>query len=183
MKRTLFAVCILAAAIGVPLMASPGTASSDPAGHAWQLNAGLNFMPGLVYNRKWEPGYSGSAMTVTLTYKEKNFVFGAGLEAGYGYTGFTVLFPLKGGVRIAGNDHLALYAAAAILPGMILARPAPWFLFAADLSSELTSSLTPDFGLTLSAGPRYTISPGYSKAVAPLEMLDIRIGVAAAFGF
>lgn len=182
MKRTFFAVLILAAALAVPLSASPKPEPSGAAVHAWELHAGLNFMPGLVYGGKWEPGYSGSAMTVMLTYRDNGFLLGAGVEGGYGYSGFTVLFPLKGGVRIAGSDRLALYAAAAVLPGMIMSRPVPWFLFAADLSAELIWTLTPAFGLSFSAGPRYSISPGYSRAVAPYEMLDIRIGISAVFG-
>lgn len=182
MKKVFFTALIVIALTAVSLPASPASALSNTNDHAWQLNAGLHFMPGLLYNRQWEPGYSGSAISVMLTYHKRGFLLSAGVEGGYGYTGFTVLFPLKGGVRIAGNDHIAFFAAATILPGMIMNRPAPWFLFAADLAAELTWQLTSGFGLTFSAGPRYTLSPGYGDAVAAYELLDIRAGIAAVFG-
>jgi len=176
MKRILVVIIIFAAAASLPFLL-PSAAADE----TWTLHTGLNFAPGLVYNRSWDPGYSGSALTIMLTRQSGNLIIGAGAEAGYSYTGLNLLFPLQAGLNLAGSEKLNLTAFAVLLPGLILSRPSPYFLFSAELAARLSWAVTPGFSLSLSAGPRYTISPQYSTLVAPLELIDLTIGFAAGF--
>jgi hypothetical protein len=82
-------------------------------------------------------------------------------------------------VTIAEKGALSFSANLDLMPGVILARPVPWFLIAGEVSVEAIWSVSSRFSLALSAGPRYTTSPGYSRAVAPLETIDLTVGVSA----
>ena len=147
------------------------------------LRAGLNFTPGLYYNSTLDPVYNGSAAFVAVSGRYGPFLLGAGVETGYSYSGLHVLFPLEAGLSLAGRESsLELSSHAAVMPGLMLNRPAPFFLMAVELSLRLGWAVGPRFGLSLSAGPRYTVSPAYGGDVAPLSLLDLTIGCAAEFG-
>ena len=47
-------------------------------------------------------------------------------------------------------------------PGLALFRPAPLFLFAVGALGRLTWSMGPRFGITGSAGIRWTLCPAYA---------------------
>lgn len=176
MKRILLITIIIAAAAVIPNLQPSASAEET-----WTIRTGLNFTPGLVYNRSWDPGYNGTAMTLSLGWQNKDILLEAGAEAGYSYTGFSLLFPLQAGLNLAESENLKLSAIAAVMPGLILSRPSPYFLIAAELAARLTWKASPGFNLALSAGPRYTTSITYSSAVAPLELIDLTIGLTAEF--
>ena len=176
MKRFFLVITILTAAAALPPLLP-----NLPAEGTWSLSTGLNFTPALVYNRSWDPGYSGSALTMTLTHQSGTLLLGAGAEAGYSYTGINLLFLLQAGLILAEDDKLQFSAAAALMPGLILSRPSPFFLFAAELTARLKWKISPVFSLSLITGPRYTWSPDYSAKVAPLESIDLSIGLIAGF--
>jgi hypothetical protein len=147
----------------------------------WTIRTGLNFTPGLVFNRAWDPGYNGTASSTSVEYQNDDYFLGCGIEAGYNFTGFNLLFPVLAGLTIAGDEIIQFAAYASVMPGMILSRPFPYFLMAAELGARLTWAVNQDFNLLLSAGPRYTASPDYSTEVAPLEFIDLSLGLSASF--
>ncbi|MBN2050629.1 MAG: hypothetical protein JW760_09310 [Spirochaetales bacterium] len=167
----------------VPLLFLLVAAASLPAEKtAWAFRTGINLTPGLVYNRVWDPGYNGSALTVMSLRQNGGFILGGGIEAGYNYTGFNLHFPLRAGLTVAGGDSLTLSANLDLMPGLILGIPASYFLFALEASMEAVWQVSPCLGISLSAGPRYTVSPGYGEAVSPLEFIDLTVGLAAVMG-
>lgn len=177
LKRILLVLIILAATASLP-----GVLPDLYADDAWTVRTGLNFTPGLAFNRNWDPGYNGTAGTLFLAYQNNDLIFEGGIETGYSYTGLNLLFPLQIGIILAGGEILQLSTTAAILPGLILSRPVPYFLIAAELSARLSWAVNQDFSLSLSAGPRYTTSPAYTATVARLELFDLTIGLTASFG-
>ena len=168
MKKLIPVIFLLISAFTLP--------AAEP---SWAVRTGINLTPGLVYNRTWEPGYNGSAATAMLLRYIGLFILGAGFEVGYNYTGFNVLFPLRAGVTVTGGDSLTLSANLDMMPGLILGRPASYVLFAAEVSAEASWQVSRRLAFSLSAGPRYTVSPGYSEAVSPLELVDMTMGIAA----
>lgn len=176
MKTMLLVIIIFTAAASNPRL-TPSLAAVE----IWTVRTGLNFTPGFVFNRSWVPGYNGTAITISLARQSDAILLEAGIEAGASYTGLNLLFPLQAGLTIADSEALQLSATAALMPGLILSRPAPYFLIAAELAARLTWAVTPNFNLSFSAGPRYTTSPDYSAAVAPLELIDVTLGLTAGF--
>ncbi|HAK44755.1 MAG TPA: hypothetical protein DCO79_02380 [Spirochaeta sp.] len=170
MKRFLFIILIV-------LAASVSLAAED----SFWLNTGLNFFPGLIYDRNWDPGYSSSAASISLAAEKDSFVFEAGLETGYSDKGFNLLLPLKAGMIISHSEKLNISSFASVMPGLMLNRPSPFFLFAAELAAKISWLVSDDFTLSFSIGPRYTTSPDYSREVAPLEMIDLNIGISSGF--
>ncbi|MBI9105927.1 MAG: hypothetical protein JEZ04_04230 [Spirochaetales bacterium] len=176
MKKIMLILIILSVTASLPCLTSPLAAAET-----WTARTGLNGTPGLVFNRTWDPGFNGTAMTFTLQHQSDALIFEAGVEAGYSYTGLNLLFPIQAGLIIIEGKTLQFSVTAALMPGLIISRPAPYFLMAAELAARLTWAVNPGFNLSLSAGPRYTTSPDYSAAVAPLELIDLTIGLAAGF--
>lgn len=176
MKRILLTIFVLTAAASIPRL-TPSLSASQ----TWTLQPGLNFTPGLVFNRSWDPGYSSTAVTISLSHQHDSILMEAGVEAMLSYTGLNLLFPLQTGLVIADTKTIQFSTAVAFIPGIILSRPASYLLIAVELNARLTWSVTPKFSLSLSAGPRYTTSPEYSTVIAPLELIDITIGIRAGF--
>lgn len=168
MKKLISALLLFVSALILP--------AAEP---SWTARTGINLTPGLVYNRAWDPGYTGSAAGAMLLRHGGLFILGAGIEVGYNYTGFSLLFPFRSGMVLAEGDVLSFSANIDLMPGLILGKPASYFLFAAETSAEVSWKVSPRLALSLSAGPRYTISPGYSEAVSPLELVDLTVGLAA----
>lgn len=149
----------------------------------WSLRTGVNISPGLLYNSKWDPGYNGNSLSIIGLWNTGPFVFGAGLEGGFNYTGFHLLMPLHAGITAIKKEALSLLCNIELLPGLLLTRPAPYFLISAGISAEIVWRISSGFALSLSGGPRYTLSPDYSATVAPLETLDIHSGINAIWYF
>jgi hypothetical protein len=176
MKRILIFILIFAACT-TPAYTQPSESHAD-----WSIRTGVNLSPGLVYNRSWEPGYTGTALYLMLLRQSGGLILGAGVEAGLNYTGLNLLFPLRAGFAALERRSLGLSVNVVIMPGLILSRPDPFFLFAAELSAVAAWEISPRFSLAFTAGPRYTLSPGYTETVSPLELLDLTLGFAAGFG-
>lgn len=157
------------------------SAASLYAEASWNINTGINYTGGLLYNSSWDPAYNGNALTVTLSRENESLLLEGGMEAGFNYTGVNLLFPLRAGVELTGNDTLMLSALTSVMPGMIMSRPTPYFLFAAELAARLRWQITPGFSLAMTLGPRYTTSPGYSSAIAELSMIDLTLGFSTGF--
>lgn len=168
MKKLIPVIMLLASAFTLP--------AAEP---VWTVRTGINLTPGLVYNRTWEPGYNGSAAAVMLLRQSARRILGAGIEAGYNYTGFNLLFPLRAGMVLGEGELFSFSANLDLMPGLILGRPSPYLLLAAEMSAEAAWKVSSRFALSLSAGPRYTVSPAYSEAVSPLELVDLTIGITA----
>lgn len=157
--------------------ASAGLSAAD----TWSIETGLNFKPGLFYNRHWDPGNSGSAASLSIETQNDKLILSAGAELGYSYTGFDLLLPISAGIVLIDTQALKFSTQTSLMPGLILSRPQPCFLFAAEINAKLRWHINTDFSLALSAGPRYTMSPGYSETVAPHNLLDMNIGMTAGF--
>lgn len=147
----------------------------------WSIRTGLNFTPGLFYNQTWDPAYNGSAMMLSLSWQNQDFLLEAGSELGYTYYGNYVLFPVQAGLSVFEMQNLRLGAYISFMPGLLLYRPSPYFLMATELNAKLFWTVTPSFNLAVSVGPRYTTSPSYSEEVATLELIDLTVGISAGF--
>ena len=175
MKRIIFILIIFSS---TALLAGAQPANAEA---SWSIRTGVNLYPGLFYNRGWEPGYSGSAAFVTAARTSGPLMFEAGAEAGYSFTGFNLLFPLRAGYDLLNSGIFSLAAEAAVLPGMILSRPSPYFLFAVEAGAKIGWRISEGFNLSLYLGPRYSFSPGYSSTVSRLETIDLNIACGAGF--
>ena len=186
MKRLIMLLLTAAAILSFPALlpqaeAEIGTSAENGHREEFLLRTGINLTPGLFYNWSWDPAYSGSAASVSLFYDTGSLRFGAGIEAGYSCTGLNLLFPLQAEALIAGDEMISLSAYASVLPGMIMTRPAPYFLLAVEAGGRLAWRNEDGFELSLLAAPRFTWSPDYSALVAPLQLLDLNIGIRAGF--
>ncbi|MBN2657014.1 MAG: hypothetical protein JXR86_08130 [Spirochaetales bacterium] len=174
MKKTVSAIVLIVLSSAFSLF---GGIIPDGKEIDWQLSTGLTFMPGLLYADQWDPGYSGTAFTFLVSGEYEKITISSGLEAGITYAGITLLFPLKGSFLIARGKSLDFSLQAALMPGMIMARPTPYFLFAGEITGELKWHFGSRSSLAFTVGPRYTSSPSYSASVAPYSLLDIVCGV------
>lgn len=145
------------------------------------IRTGLNATPGLFYNRSWDPGYNGTALTLSGAVYHKRFLWEAGLESGYSYAGLHLLIPVSAGFTFYRRGAFRGTALFSLMPGMLLNRPTPYFLFAAEMALRIGWRVSDWFVLSLSGGPRFTASPDYSARVAPLELLDLTAGLQAEF--
>ncbi|NLD98878.1 MAG: hypothetical protein GX640_03310, partial [Fibrobacter sp.] len=131
--------------------------------YGWNMRAGLRFLPGLVYNRIWDTGYTGSSAFLLVSIGYEKIHLEAGMEAGYDNSGINLLFPLEAGLRFAKWKKLELFSMILFSPGLKLNRPHPYFLIATEANCLATVSLRPRFSVSGSIGPRFTISPAYEK--------------------
>jgi len=139
-KKLMLVIFLLVTAFALP--------AAEP---VWAVRTGINLTPGLDYNRAWEPWYNGSAVTGMLLRQSGLFIMGAGIEAGYNYIGFNMLFPLRAGVMLAGGEVFSISAKVDLMPGLILGRPSSYFLFAAEISAEASWKVSRRLSLSLSA--------------------------------
>lgn len=176
MEKTKGLLCLLGL---LALLSSPGAEAQEAS--SWTLTTALHATPGLFYNRRWDPLYNGNALVIALTRDSSSLEWGFGAEMGFSYAGWHLLFPLKGGIELFHHGRLSVSAEGTLLPGLLLLRPAPHFLIAAELTGRLQWQITEGWDLSLYAGPRYTTSPGYSRYIAPLELIDLTLGIASGF--
>ena len=179
MKKHLLIIIIFTATAFIPGFQQNAAADNDVYNEEkYYLNSGLNIMPGILFNKEWEPGYSGTAAYLNIMREGGTIFLGSGLEAGSNYSGLNLLVPIQAGMILSGNEVLQLSTSAALMPGIILSRPLPYFLFAAKINLNINWYLNDRFRINFFTGPLYSVSPVYSRTLAPLEMLvlDFELG-------
>lgn len=115
---------------------------------------------GLAYAGSFDPGFSGLALGVTPFYQAGLLRVEAGVEAGSSPVGWQVLVPIRAGARFD-LAPFTVEALAEVSPGIALSRPAPLFMIGAGALARATWNVGPRFGISASAGVRWTGCPAY----------------------
>ncbi|MDC7227901.1 MAG: hypothetical protein PQJ61_14135 [Spirochaetales bacterium] len=181
MKKILILFTAITAFTFLPALQQNAAAEDGAEKTEYRAETGININNGLYFGGGWDPGANGGSVNLIFSREKDRLLLGAGMELGMGYTGFNLLFPLEAGLIILNGENLQISGGAALMPGIIMSRPLPYFLFAAEVHAQLLWFVSDSLSLEFSAGPRFTLSPGYSSNLAELEMIDLVTGIAAGF--
>jgi hypothetical protein len=173
--RRLFAsiVCMSALAVSAGADAAP----------RFGIDFSVSPQVGLAYAGSFDPGLSGVALGVTPFFRPGLLRVEAGIEAGSSPLGWQVLAPIRAGVGFE-LAPFTIEVLAEAAPGLALFRPAPLFAIGTGALARATWNAGPRFGVSASAGVRWTGCPAYvGYTGTPYSVLDIPLSVGVRWAF
>ncbi|MBI4978931.1 MAG: hypothetical protein HZC28_15745 [Spirochaetes bacterium] len=147
------------------------------------VQLGVTAYPGILFDNKFDPGYSGTSFDAAYTIAVDVWRFEAGLSFAQSPIGWQVMLPLRAGIAVGISPAFGSEFFLEGAPGAALSRPL-LAMYAFGAEARFVWHALPRFDVIAALGVRYTACPLYNGSTGvSYAVLDVPAGMSVRFGW